>query len=155
MTSTSANANPSALPSTCTSVYDHGRFIQDLIEKFSNKTFTSTLLKNSEHYEITVTQDKQKCKAMIKCQCGTKMILPPRSTTKTFIVSNFYSHLLTTNCSMVQKIKKKEKCMNDKGDQQPLSNACSSKRTNIHIDLCDDNGSSNDKRKRNQKKFYL
>ncbi|CAF2963530.1 unnamed protein product [Rotaria sp. Silwood2] len=106
----------------CRSINDHAIFIKDLIEKFSFKTFTSTILKNDEHYQLIITQDGQKFKAIIKCQCGAKLILPSRSGTSTFILSNFYAHSITSNCSMAERIRKQEKKTTDKETAaQPLS----------------------------------
>jgi hypothetical protein len=79
-------------------------------------------LKNGEHYQLIITQDERKFKAVIKCQCGVKLILPSRSETSTFILSNFYAHLTTSNCSMVERIRKQEKKTDDKeADAQPSS----------------------------------
>ncbi|CAF4353097.1 unnamed protein product, partial [Rotaria sordida] len=94
VTTDTTDSNSSSLK--CRSINDHAIFIKDLIEKFSFKTFTSTILKNDEHYQLIVTQDGQKFKGIIKCQCGAKLILPSRSETSTFILSNFYAHLITS-----------------------------------------------------------
>ena len=88
--------------------YDHTVLINDLIEKYSRKTFDSVILKQNEHYELVIVEDGQTLKATIKCQCGSKIMLPIRGDTSTFILSNFYSHLTTSNCSMVDRIFKQQ-----------------------------------------------
>jgi hypothetical protein len=126
--------NSTSLSSKYTSINDHANFIKDLIEKFSQKTFISTILKNDEHYQLIITQNKQKCKAVIKCQCGAKLMLPSCSEGSTFILSNFYAHLTTSTCSMVERINKQEKKTGDKeseartlstSDSQPSTSAFS------------------------------
>ncbi|CAF2884807.1 unnamed protein product [Rotaria sp. Silwood2] len=89
-------------------INDHAIFINDLIEKFSRKTFISVILKQNEHYDLMIAEDGQVFKATIKCQCGSKITLPIRSLTSSVILSNFYSHLTTSNCSMVDRIFKEQ-----------------------------------------------
>jgi len=154
---TTENTNPSSNISSCTidssqlnwkSVHDHIQFIQDLIEKFSQKIFHSTILKNDQHYNLTVTQDNSNLKALIKCQCGAKLVLPCRSKTKTFVLSNYYAHLTTTNCYMVDCVNKEEK-KNKKEIQQSSSNSISRKRTNELINSSETDTSLNKKQKKN------
>ncbi|CAF2942620.1 unnamed protein product [Rotaria sp. Silwood2] len=101
--------NSSSFVSKFSSINDHIKFINDLIEKFSRKTFTSMVLKENEHYQLTVTEDDQTIKAVIKCQCGSKLMLPIRSDPYRFILSNFYAHLTTSTCPMTHRILKEEK----------------------------------------------
>lgn len=135
----SSKTNPNELSLNCMSAYDHAQFIQDLIEKFSRKILPSTVLKSNEHYTLTITQEKDTFKAFVKCQCGAKLILPSRSKTNTFVLSNYYTHLTTTNCSMVNRVIKQEKELKNKDLQQPSSNSNSPKRTNVHIDSSEPN----------------
>jgi len=100
---------------------DHVIFIKDLLEKFSRKTFMSTILKQNEHYDLTVMEEGQSLKAIVKCQCGTKIMLPTRSDTSTFILSNFYSHLTTSNCSMVNQIFKEQETVSTEQLEAPSS----------------------------------
>lgn len=73
---------------------------------------------------MILTQDEQKFKAVIKCQCGAKLILPSRSGTSTFVLSNFYAHLTTSKCSMVKRIRKQEnKTSDNEVDSQLSSNS--------------------------------
>lgn len=80
---TAENTNLPSNTSSCTmdssqlnwkSIHDHIQFIEDLIAKFSRKIFHSTILKNDQHYSLTVMQDNSNLKATITCQCGTKLV---------------------------------------------------------------------------------
>jgi hypothetical protein len=109
---------------SCVSKYktinDHAIFINDLIEKFSRKSFISVILKQNEHYDLMIAEDGQAFKATIKCQCGSKIMLPIRSDTSSFILSNFYSHLTTSNCSMVDRIFKEQEKASTKQVEDPI-----------------------------------
>jgi hypothetical protein len=160
LTSSAKNANASS--SKYKSVHDHVVFIKDLIEKFSRKTFTSTILKDGEHYHLSITNTEQTFKAIIKCKCGTKIFLPSRSDTSTFILSNFYAHLTASTCSSVKEIVEEEKAeaeiqsiltpsvqastTNSNNENSISSNR--SKRKYIYESLPTTNSSSTKKRKR-------
>jgi len=145
-TITSSTTNSNQL--SCESIHDHMRFIQDLIEKFSQKTF-SIVFKNDEHYHLKMTQIGQNFNALIKCQCGAKLTLPSRSKTKTFILSNYYAHLTTTNCSMIDRINKQEKMKNNNEIQQQPSISGSPKRATVLVDSSQANTNSNKRQKKN------
>ncbi|CAF1275721.1 unnamed protein product [Rotaria magnacalcarata] len=91
-----------------TSIDDHMIFIKDSIEKFSRKTFISVILKQNEHYELLVKSNDETFKAFIKCQCGTRLMLPVRSDKSKFVLSNFYAHLTTSTSSMIKHIFQEE-----------------------------------------------
>ncbi|CAF3906531.1 unnamed protein product, partial [Rotaria sp. Silwood1] len=119
-----STANTSPLISKYTSIHDHVSFITDLIEKFSRKTFVSVILKQNEHYELQVAPDGETLKAVIKCNCGGRLMLPIRSDTSKFILSNFYAHLTTSTCSMVNNILKEEKKLANRELQtEPINNS--------------------------------
>ena len=93
----------------CTYINDHILYIKDLIERFSRKTFISTILKHNEHYELLVTPEDEMFKALIKYQCGTWLLSPMRSDRSKFVLSNFYAHITASTCSMVKCIFKEER----------------------------------------------
>lgn len=80
-----------------------------IIEKFSRKHFVSAILRQNVHYELLVTPEGETFKAVIKCQCGTRLILPMRSDASKSILSNYYAHLTASMCSMVNSIFREEK----------------------------------------------
>ena len=92
-----------------TYINDHILYIKDLIERFSRKTFISTILKHNEHYELLVTSEGETFKALIKCQCGTRLSLPMRSDRSKFVLSNFYAHITASTCSMANRIFQEER----------------------------------------------
>jgi hypothetical protein len=145
--------NSSLFISKHITINEHINFIKDLIEKFSRKTFVSTVLQQDEHYELLVTQDNQTYKAVIKCRCGTKLVLPMRSDPNKFILSNFYAHLTTSSCSMVSQIFKEEKQLqNTELEQQSTLNSVSQPGT-----PAEDNNSGlpkKSKRKHHQKNSF-
>lgn len=113
-TFTTSTPNPSSFNSHGILMSDHVIFIENLIEKYSRKIFMSISLKRNEHYELVIKQNNEALTAMIKCKCGTKLTLPGRVETSTFILSNYYAHLTKTNCSMVEHIFKQEKISKQK-----------------------------------------
>ena len=139
ITLSTTNTKPSnSLSSKFLSVNDHVVFIKDLIEKYSRKVFKSTILKHDEHYSLSVTNSEQTFKAIIKCKCGTKIVLPSRSDTSTFILSNFYAHLTASLCPIVKRITEEEEVASD---SQSIS--ISSIRVAIVDSINDDSTSSN------------
>ncbi|CAF1023761.1 unnamed protein product [Didymodactylos carnosus] len=108
---TSLTTTPSItmVTSKCLTVNDHITFIKEYIEKHSRKIFDSMVLKEGEHYRLTVTLSDNAFEARIKCQCGGTLNLPLRDDKTTFILSNYYKHLGDTNCSMVKRIMRDEK----------------------------------------------
>ena len=123
-----------------TTTIDHMVFVKDLIEKFSRKTFMSVVLKDNEHYSLMVVKDGQTFKATIKCQCGTKIMLPIRSDTATFILSNYYAHLTATNCSMVEKITKQERTSTPQFETPSASDSVSQSSISISNDIASKSG---------------
>ncbi|UJR24367.1 hypothetical protein I4U23_005744 [Adineta vaga] len=89
-------------------------FIKDMIEKFSRKTFLPTILRLNENYELIVIHINGSFKATIKCKCRTKLTLPIRSEPSNFVLSNFYAHLTTSTCPIVDRILKEEKRLRNK-----------------------------------------
>lgn len=158
--------NPSPSNSKYLLVNDHVIFIQELIEKYSSKIFMSVVLKRNEHYELFIKQNNEKFSAMIKCKCGTKLTLPVRTETSTFILSNYYAHLTMSNCSMVDRILKEEKLSNSReleasptpASSQSSIDVSNAKNTNTNEskrkhDDSSKNQSSNTKTKKKETKF--
>ncbi|CAF0898074.1 unnamed protein product [Didymodactylos carnosus] len=109
ITSLATTPSITMVTSKCLTVNDHITFIKEYIEKHSRKIFDSMVLKEGEHYRLTVTLSDNAFEARIKCQCGGTLNLPLRDDKTTFILSNYYKHLGDTNCSMVKRIMRDEK----------------------------------------------
>ncbi|CAF4814820.1 unnamed protein product [Rotaria socialis] len=136
-----SSINSSSFTWKHTSIDDHIIFIKDLIEKFSRKTFISVILKQNEHYELLIKSDDEAFKAFIKCQCGTRLMLPMRSDKSKFVLSNFYAHLTTSTCSMVKHIFKEEgRLANKEVPTQSMANNVPQSSSTTFNDTSNDSG---------------
>jgi hypothetical protein len=90
--------------------------IEGLINKQSGKIFHSTILKHNEHYHLTFVNENQRLRGIIRCKCGTKISLLLRDQTSSFILSNYYSHLTNSDCSMVTKILREERKLDQRAN---------------------------------------
>ena len=107
----STEINRSSIESSLTSSLsiDHINSISSLIDKYSRKSFMSTVLEYSEHYHSSFVQQDLRLKVILHCQCGTNISLLLRDESSSFILSNYYAHLSYSDCSMMTRILKNDR----------------------------------------------
>ncbi|CAF1632944.1 unnamed protein product, partial [Didymodactylos carnosus] len=81
--------------------------ITNAVDKWCNHDLNGIVIKPDDDYMINLVSPNDKdVEASIKCDCGTRILIPLRADSSTFHLSSYYRHLNTGRCRMIRNKQK-------------------------------------------------